>query len=72
MINENIFEMFMNDVMEEKCLQVYEIIPKFKQKVAKIQKFKWTMKENIRKLHVQKTIWKLHSSNSLCWAFLCA
>jgi hypothetical protein len=30
-----------------------------------------TMKENIRKLFVQKTIWKLHSNNSLCWAFLC-
>ncbi len=40
MIIENICEMFMNDAMEEKCLQEYEIIPKFKQKVAKIQKFK--------------------------------
>jgi hypothetical protein len=27
MISENTCEMFMNDVMEEKCLQEYEIIP---------------------------------------------
>jgi hypothetical protein len=30
-----------------------------------------TMKENIRKLQVQRTMWKSHNINSLCWVFLC-
>jgi hypothetical protein len=29
------------------------------------------MEENIRKLQIQKTMWKSDSINSLCWVFLC-
>ncbi len=27
------------------------------------------MKENIKRLHVQRTIWKSNGRNSLCWVF---
>jgi hypothetical protein len=30
-----------------------------------------TMKENIKNLHVQRTMWKSHGKNSLCWVFVC-
>jgi hypothetical protein len=49
MISENTCEMFMNDVMEEKCLQEYEIIPNIQ-----IESNQNPMKENIKKLHFQK------------------
>jgi len=54
----------MNDVMEEKCLQEYEIIPNIQ-----IESNQNPMKENIKKIAFSKTIWKLHNINSLCWAF---
>ncbi len=39
---------------------------------VKIQKSQErTMKENIRKLHTQKTIWKSHGKNSICLVFFC-
>jgi hypothetical protein len=63
-ISENTCEMFMNDVMEEKCLQEYEIIPNIQ-----IESNQNPMKENIKKIAFSKTIWKLHNINSLCWAF---
>jgi hypothetical protein len=31
--------------------------------------FKKTMKENIKKLHAQRTVWKSHGRNSLCKPF---
>jgi hypothetical protein len=29
------------------------------------------MKENLKKLHAQKQIWKPHGRTSLCWSFYC-
>ncbi len=70
MMNENTCEMFMNDVMEEACLQECEINPSFRTKSSQNPKNeKQTMKENRKKLHVQKSIWKAHDKNSLCWVF---
>jgi hypothetical protein len=53
-------------------LQEYEIIPNIQMESSQNPKIQErTMKEKIRKLHVQKTIWKSQSSNSLCWVFFC-
>jgi hypothetical protein len=68
MINENACEMLMNDVMEEEYFQECEINFIIQTK---------RMKENIKNMHVQRTIWKSHGRNShpnlvvtLCWVFL--
>jgi hypothetical protein len=29
------------------------------------------MKENLKKLHAQRKIWKPHGRTSLCWSFYC-
>jgi hypothetical protein len=56
MISENTCEAFMNDEMEE-----YEINPSFQTKSSqKLQSEEKTMKINIKKLHVQRTMWKSH------------
>jgi hypothetical protein len=78
MINENAHEIFMNDAMEEEYLQECEINfiiqTKSNQNPKSQEK---TMKENIKKMHVQRIIWKSHGKNSLpnlevtlCWVFL--
>jgi hypothetical protein len=70
MMNENTTKLCMNDVMEEKCLQECEINPNFQTKSSQNPKNEeQTMKENKRKLHVQRKIWKAHDKNSLCWVF---
>jgi hypothetical protein len=51
MINENACEMFMNDVMEEGCLQKCEINPIFEQKKVKKKQLK-----NISKNYMLKKI----------------
>jgi len=60
----------MNDVMKEECMQECEINHSFQTKSSQNQKNeKQIMKENRKKLHVQKTIWKTHDKKSLCWVF---
>jgi hypothetical protein len=70
MMNENTCEMFMNDVMEEECLQECEINLSFQTKCSQNPKNEKTNNERkFKKLHVQKTIWKAYDKNSLCWVF---
>jgi hypothetical protein len=63
MIHENTCGMFMNDVTEGE----YKINPNFQiEKQPKPPKNEEkTMKRNIRKSHVQKTMWKSDGRNSL-------
>jgi len=66
-INENTCEAFMNDVMEE-----YEINPNLQTKISQnLQNEKKTMKMNIKRLHVQRIMWKSHGIICLCCVFFC-
>ncbi len=68
MISENTCEVFVSDVMEEK----YETKPSFEIKNNQdLESEEKTMKENIKNLHVQRTMWKSCGKKSLCWVFLC-
>jgi hypothetical protein len=63
MISENACEVFMNDVMEKE----YEINPGLQiESNQNLENEKKTMKENIRKLQVERTMRKLDSINLLC------
>ncbi len=68
MTSENTCEAFMNDVMEE-----HEINPSLQTESSQnLQNEKKTMKKNIKKLHVQRTMWKPHGIICLrCVSFWC-
>jgi hypothetical protein len=70
--NENAFEVFKNDVMEEECLQKCEINSRLQTKHNQnLESEKKKMKENIR-LHVQRTFWKSNGKKHLSLtSFLC-
>ncbi len=62
--------MFMNDVMEEKCLQECEINYSFQIESSlnlENEKKKW---KKWKKLHAQKQISKSHGRIFLCWNFI--
>ncbi len=68
MICKNTCEVFKNDVMEEE----YEINPGLQTESSQnLENEKKTMKENIRKLQVERTMWKSNSINLLRRVFLC-
>jgi hypothetical protein len=72
MTSENVFEVFKNDVMDEECLQEFEINSRLQTKYNQnLESEEKTMKEN-RRWHVQRTIWKSNGKKHLCsTSFLC-
>jgi hypothetical protein len=67
--NNNTCYVFMNEVRIKD-----EILPKPKQMVSlqieRIRNVKMN-KNHLKKLHAQRTFWRRHNINALCWAFYC-
>jgi hypothetical protein len=66
--NNETIEIYMNDLLLE---NKYEENPSVQIKTSRTPKTGSAkiMKENLKKLHFQKQIWKTHGKTSLCWTF---
>jgi myosin-crossreactive antigen len=67
--NNETIETCMNDVVFKNGYKVNPSVQIEMNKNAKKGSEK-IMKENLKKLHAQKQIWKPHGRTSLCWKFL--
>ncbi len=68
--NENICDIFMNEIrMENEPLLKLEENGSLQTKGNRnLEMNEKKMKDNLKKLHAQRSFWKANNKNALCWA----